>query len=108
MARGESVTELIANTQRYQAELLQFAAESYRRQKHAPVGAIFQFMFNECWPSANFGIVDYWRRPKPGFAALARAYQPVLPSISWTPETVHSGETGIGDGLDRQRLVDRV
>jgi beta-mannosidase len=77
---------LIANTQRYQAELLQFAAESYRRQKHAPVGAIFQFMFNECWPSASFGIVDYWRRPKAGFAALARAYQPVLPSIAWTPE----------------------
>jgi beta-mannosidase len=83
--RGQSVTELIANTQRYQAELVQFAAESYRRQKHAPVGAIFQFMFNECWPSANWGIVDYWRRPKPGFAALARAYQPVLPSIEWMP-----------------------
>jgi beta-mannosidase len=84
--RGASVTEMIANTQRYQAQLVQFAAEAYRRQKHAPVGAIFQFMFNECWPSANWGIVDYWRRPKPGFAALARAYQPVLPSIEWTPE----------------------
>jgi beta-galactosidase/beta-glucuronidase len=84
--RGASVTVLIANTQRYQAELVQFAAESYRRQKHAPIGAIFQFMFNECWPSANWGIVDYWRRPKPGYAALVRAYQPVLPSIAWTPE----------------------
>jgi beta-mannosidase len=80
--RGASVTELIANTQRYQAEVLQFAAESYRRQKHAPVSAIFQFTFNECWPSAGWGIVDYWRRPKAGFAALARAYQPVLPSIA--------------------------
>jgi beta-mannosidase len=86
VARGASIAELIANTQRHQAELLQFAAESYRRQKHAPVGAIFQYMFNESWPSATFGIVDYWRRPKAGFAALARAYQPVLPSIAWTPQ----------------------
>jgi beta-mannosidase len=92
VARGTTTTELIANTQRYQAELVQFAAESYRRQKAAPVGAIFQFMFNECWPSANWGIVDYWRNPKPGFSALARAYQPVLPSIAWTPKRLTSGQ----------------
>jgi beta-mannosidase len=85
VARGSTPTELIANTQRYQAQLVQFAAEAYRRQKHAPVAAIFQFMFNECWPSANWGVVDYWRAPKPGFDALARAYQPVLPSIEWVP-----------------------
>jgi beta-mannosidase len=86
VSKGSSTAQLIENTQQYQARLVQFAAESYRRQKYAPVGAIFQFMFNECWPSANWGVVDYWRHPKPGLQALATAYQPVLPSIEWTAE----------------------
>jgi beta-mannosidase len=81
--KGKNVNELIANTQEYQARLIQFAAESYRRERYQPVAAIFQFMFVEDWPSMNWGIVDYWREPKPGYAALAQAYQPLLPSIAW-------------------------
>jgi beta-mannosidase len=76
---GKSVEELIANTQGYQARLNQFAAESLRLQKWQPVAGIFQFMFVEHWPSANWGVVDYLRNPKPGLAALGRAYQPLLP-----------------------------
>jgi beta-mannosidase len=80
---GKNTAEFIANTQEYQARLTQFAAESYRRQRYHPVAAIFQFMLVEDWPSINWGVVDYWREPKPGYAALAEAYQPVLPSIAW-------------------------
>lgn len=75
---GGSVRELIANTQSYQARLTRFAAESLRRQKWQPVVGVFQFMFVEHWPSMSWGAVDYLRRPKPAYAALARAYQPVL------------------------------
>ncbi len=78
---GNTPEEFIENTQQYQAELTQFAAESYRRQRYQPVSSIFQFMFVENWPSVNWGIVDYWRNPKPGYEALKLAYQPVLPSI---------------------------
>ncbi|MEA3274676.1 MAG: glycoside hydrolase family 2 TIM barrel-domain containing protein [Pseudomonadota bacterium] len=83
---GESIDEFIHNTQQYQARLTQFAAESYRRQRYAPVVGAFQFMFVENWPSLNWGIVDYWRNPKPGFHALKIAYQPVLPSIEWSTD----------------------
>jgi beta-mannosidase len=76
---GGSVEELVTNTQRYQARLNQFAAENLRRQKWQPVAGIFQFMFVEHWASMNWGVVDYLRRPKLGYAAMARAYQPVLP-----------------------------
>jgi beta-mannosidase len=76
---GESVDELVQNTQRYQARLLQFAAENLRRQKWQPVSAVFQFMLVEHWPSMNWGMVDYLRQPKLGYSALARAYQPILP-----------------------------
>ena len=78
---GKSVRELVGNTQRYQARLLQFAAEHLRRQKWQPVTGIFQFMFVEHWPSTNWGMVDYLRKPKLGYAALARAYQPLLPML---------------------------
>lgn len=75
---GTSVTALINNTQQYQARLLQFAAENLRRQMGQPVTGIFQFMFVEHWPSMSWGVVDYLRNPKPGYAALRRAYQPIL------------------------------
>jgi len=91
--QGANIQEFIANTQSYQAKLIQFAAESYRRQRYAPVTALFQFMFNEDWPSVNWGIVDYWREPKAGYEALKTAYQPVLPSIEWSRESYKPGET---------------
>ncbi|PVZ88955.1 glycoside hydrolase family 2 [Serratia sp. S1B] len=78
---GNNIEELIANTQKYQADLIQLAAESYRRQRYQPVNMLFQFMFSETWPSINWAVVDYLRQPKPGYYALQRAYQPVLPSI---------------------------
>lgn len=78
---GKDIEALIANTQKYQADLIQLAAESYRRQRYQPVNMLFQFMFSETWPSINWAVVDYLRQPKPGYYALQQAYQPVLPSI---------------------------
>ncbi|CAI2096801.1 glycoside hydrolase family 2 protein [Serratia fonticola] len=79
--RGADIEEFITNTQNYQAELIQMAAESYRRQRYQPVTSLFQFMFSETWPSINWGVIDYTRKPKKGYFALQQAYQPVLPSI---------------------------
>jgi beta-mannosidase len=89
--RGKDIHEFITNSQAYQARLIQLAAESLRRQKYKPVGAIFQFMFVEDWPSVSWGVLDYWRQPKPGYQALARAYQPLLPSIEWSVEQPSAG-----------------
>ncbi|MEQ1559365.1 MAG: sugar-binding domain-containing protein [Methyloglobulus sp.] len=90
---GSTPVEFIGNTQKYQAKLIKLAAESYRRQRYHPVSGIFQFMFVEDWPSMNWGVVDYWRLPKLGYAALQQAYQPVLPSIEWQQESYKRGET---------------
>lgn len=79
--RGKNIQEMIENTQGYQAELVATAAESYRRQRYQPVTALFHFMFVETWPSINWGVVDYLRKPKAGYYALQQAYQPILPSI---------------------------
>ncbi len=75
---GTTIEGLVAGTQAYQSKLTQFAAENLRRQKWQPVAGIFQFMFVEHWPSVSWGVVDYLRRPKPGYGALGRAFQPVL------------------------------
>jgi beta-mannosidase len=88
---GKTIEEFIFNTQTYQSNLTRAAAEGLRRQKYAPVGAIFQFMFVEDWPSVNWGIVDYWRNTKPGYSALKQAYQPVLPSFAGFDPKVKAG-----------------
>ncbi|ADO48829.1 glycoside hydrolase family 2 protein [[Enterobacter] lignolyticus] len=94
LSRGRTPEEFIANTQAYQAEVVQMAAESYRRQRYQPVAALFQFMFSETWPSINWAVVDYRRIPKKGYFALQKAYQPVLPSIEPITLTWHPGERG--------------
>jgi beta-mannosidase len=38
-------------------------------------------MFVDCWPAITWSVVDYYRRPKLGYAALRLAYQPVLPIV---------------------------
>ena len=75
---GKTLDALIRDTQVYQARLFQHAVEGLRRQAWQPVTGVFQFMFVEHWPSMSWGAVDYLRHPKPGYATLARAYQPVL------------------------------
>lgn len=91
VAKGETIHDFIRNTQEYQARLIQYAAESYRRQRFSPVTAIFHFMFNETWPSINWGVVDFTRLPKPGYGALRTAYQPLLPSIEYDREVWDAG-----------------
>ena len=75
---GSNWAEFVANSQKYQADLLKFAIEHYRRAKYKKVGSFFQFLFGDCWPSVTWSVVSYARRPKPGYFAVQRAYQPVL------------------------------
>ena len=69
---------LIHDSQSYQAKLIKFATEMLRIQKYQGTTAIFQFMFNEGWPSMNWGIVDYYRTPKLGYKALKEAFAPII------------------------------
>jgi beta-mannosidase len=75
---GRDWEEFVANSQRYQADVLKFAVEHYRRAKYAKIGSFFQFQFVDCWPSVTWSVVSYDRKPKLGYFALQRAYQPVL------------------------------
>ena len=78
---GETTEVFIANSQAYQANLIRFATETYRRAKYDPMQGIFYFTFVDNWPSITWSVLDYHRQAKPGFYALQTAMQPILPSI---------------------------
>ena len=77
--RGNTLDEFIANSQAYQARLIQFAIENYRRAKYQKLGGFFHFMFMDGWPTISWSVLSYDRVPKKGYEALERAMQPVLP-----------------------------
>jgi beta-mannosidase len=93
--QGRSTQQFIADSQAYQANLLQYATESYRRAKYNPMQGIFQFMFVDNWPAITWSVLDYNRQPKAGFYALQTAMQPILPSAKAT----------LPVGLDGRRWV---
>jgi len=78
VAMGNNWQEFVQNSQQYQARLLKFAIEHYRRAKYKKVGCFFQFMFMDCWPAITWSVLSYARKPKAGYHAVAHAFQPVL------------------------------
>ncbi|HEX8394282.1 MAG TPA: glycoside hydrolase family 2 TIM barrel-domain containing protein [Longimicrobium sp.] len=86
MERGATLDEFVRTSQTYQAQVVRFGTEVFRRRKWAaenPTTGLYQFMFVEDWPSVTWAVVDYERRTKPGYDALRLAMQPVLPSIEY-------------------------
>ena len=102
---GKSLDEFIANSQFYQANLIQFATEHYRRVKFSHVSGIFQFDFSDPWPCITWSVVDYWRKQKPAFDALRQSMQPVLPSLA-LPLYADAGKTVICGLLAVNDLTD--
>jgi len=86
--KGNSIEEFIENSQDYQAKLLKYAIENYRKNKYSKVTGIFQFMFVDNWNAITWSVVDYSRRPKKGYYTLKTVYQPIL----------------IGIDLDREKM----
>ena len=84
--------EIIDRTQHYQARSLQFSTEVYRRKKRERVQGVMPFMLVDPWPCVSWSVLDHLRRPKAGYAALARAMQPVLPSIECDGDTFDRNE----------------
>jgi beta-galactosidase/beta-glucuronidase len=88
---GTSLADFIINSQSYQAHLIQYGTECYRRAKYEKVTGIVQFDFTDPWPAVTWAVLDYWRHPKAAYDALRRCMQPVLPSIQ-LPENIEAGK----------------
>ena len=94
IATGNSLEDFINNSQAYQAHLIQFATECYRRAKYSKVTGIVQFDFTDPWPAVTWSVLDYWRHPKVAYEALRRSMQPVLPTFD-LPEKIKANTAAL-------------
>jgi beta-mannosidase len=76
--------DLIAKSQAYQALVLKFHTEHYRRMKYQPCNGALMFTFNDCWPAITWAVVDYERRPKQAYYTLQQAFAPLHIMLNWT------------------------
>jgi beta-mannosidase len=97
ISMGHGWTDFVQNSQRYQADLLKFAIEHYRRAKYRKLGCFFQFMFMDCWPAVTWSVLSYERKPKLGYHSLERAYQPVLIGADLDRTILSIGENPSGE-----------
>ncbi|HEX9075250.1 MAG TPA: glycoside hydrolase family 2 TIM barrel-domain containing protein [Anaerolineae bacterium] len=71
-----SLNEYIRSSQEYQAFYIRYTVDQWRRQKLNPVGGYIHFLFTDGWPAITWSVLDYARRPKAGYRALAEASRP--------------------------------
>ena len=68
-----SVQDLVDDSQVYQAFLMKYATEAYRRKKYDPVNGTRFWDYGEVWPGIRWGIIDYFRAPKMSYYAVKQA-----------------------------------
>lgn len=76
----DSLAKYVKHGQAAHVEMMRLEFESARRDAADNGGTMF-WMFNDCWPTCNWSVIDYYRRPKPAYYAAKRACAPVLPII---------------------------
>lgn len=82
-AHPRSAADLVRDTQAYQAFLLRYAAEAYRRKKYEPIMGMRSWCFLELAPGFRFGLLDYDRVPKSAYYAVRKAQAPVAVSFAF-------------------------
>jgi len=69
----KSAAELVDDSQLYQAFLLQYSTEVFRRRKYNSINGTRVWAYLEPAPRIGFGFVDYYRVPKMSYYFLKRA-----------------------------------
>ena len=78
-----SLEQMIAASQDYQAFVLKYHTEFFRRHKFAPCNGALFFQFRDCWPAVTASVVDYYGRKKKGYFALQQAFNPIHVMMDW-------------------------
>ena len=74
---------MIAASQDYQAFVLKYHTEFFRRHKFAPCDGALFFQFRDCWPAVTASVVDYYGRMKKGYFALQQVFSPLHMMMDW-------------------------
>lgn len=96
-----SLQEYVKYGQATHVEQTRAEYESARRDRPNN-GGTMSWMFNDCWPTSNWSIIDYFRQEKPAYFAAKRACTPILPIVF-----ERKGKIGFflgNDTLSRQNL----
>ena len=75
-----SLQEYVKYGQATHAEIMRAEFESARRDRPNNGGTMI-WMFNDCWPTSNWSIIDYYRRTKPCYYSAKRTCATFLPII---------------------------
>ncbi len=76
----DSLQTYVKYGQAVHAEMMRAEVESARRDRPNN-GGTMMWMFNDCWPTSNWSIIDFYRRPKPSYYAAKRVCATLLPII---------------------------
>jgi beta-mannosidase len=71
----------IRASQEYQAHVLRFAIDRFRRQKFAHCGGVLLFQLVDGFPAISAAIFDHARRPKRAYRAVADAFSPLFLTV---------------------------
>jgi beta-mannosidase len=71
-----TLEEFVEASQRYQANLVRYAAEHLRTRKFEPCWGAFVFHLVDPFPGIGAGLLDGARRPKAALQVLADAFKP--------------------------------
>ena len=82
-AQPRSANELVQDTQLYQAFLMRYASEAYRRKKYEPVNGIRSWDYLELAPGFRMGILDYDRVPKTAYWYMKHVQAPLSISFAY-------------------------
>jgi beta-mannosidase len=90
---AESLEQYIVDTQAYQARLVKYHTEFYRRHKFRPCNGAHVFCFNDCWPAISWSVVEYDRVPKQAYYALQMAMAPLQALLDCEERPLTVGQT---------------
>jgi beta-mannosidase len=68
-------------SQEYQAQVLRFAIDRFRRQKFAHCGGVLIFQLVDNFPAITAAVVDHARRPKRAYRAVGDAFAPLFLTV---------------------------
>ena len=75
-----NISDFIKTAGTFHAEYLYAEFQHHRRRLPENSGAMI-WMLNDCWPAANWSVVDFYGQPKQAYYALKRACKPVMISF---------------------------
>ncbi|MFA5858142.1 MAG: glycoside hydrolase family 2 protein [Elusimicrobiota bacterium] len=75
-----SLEKYVKYGQAVHVEMMRAEYEAARHDRPNSGGTMV-WQYNDCWPTSNWSIIDYYRTPKPSYYSAKRACMPILPII---------------------------